>query len=159
MGWNMKEYEDQRIIQHPPRPSRRADLPTFEAAPVFETPTPEAMGYIVSVKPRDPKRQVGLLATAARTQAAEQALETIGQILAIGELAWTKDFALDKRPKVGDWVVYRQHAGQRMKVKSAGDEQDPDGSTLVKFILLLQDTDILARFSSLTEANRFFAWI
>jgi co-chaperonin GroES (HSP10) len=137
----------------------RYDLPTFESAPVFSTPTPAPLGYLVSVKPRDPKRQVGVIATSKRTQEAEQALETVGQILAIGELAWSKDFALDKRPVVGDWIVYRQHAGQRMKIKGADDDRDPDGSTLTKYILLLQDTDVLARFDSLTEANRFFAWI
>jgi co-chaperonin GroES (HSP10) len=131
----------------------------FETAPVYATPTPAPIGYLVAVKPRDPKRQVGLLATSKRTQEAEQALETVGQILAIGELAWTKDFALDNRPKIGDWVVYRQHAGQRMKIKGTTEEQDPDGSTLTKFILLLQDTDVLARFDSLTEANQFYAWI
>ena len=141
------------------KPAKRFDLPTFDAVPVYTTPTPAPIGYIVAVKPRDPKRQVGLLATSKRTQEAEQALETIGQILAIGEKAWTTDFALEQRPKVGDWVVYRQHAGQRMKLKGLEGDADPDGSTLVKYILLLQDTDVLARFDSLTEANSFFSWI
>jgi co-chaperonin GroES (HSP10) len=133
------------------------NLPTFDAPPVYQTPTPDAMGYIVSVKPRDPKKSVGLLATSKRTQEAEQALETIGEILSIGELAWTKDFTLAKRPEVGNWVVYRQHAGQRMKI--SGTEEHDAGGTSVKFILLLQDTDILARFDSLEEAKKFYAWI
>lgn len=133
------------------------NLPTFDTPPVYQTPTPNAVGYIVSVKPRDPKQSVGLLATSKRTQEAEQALETIGQILSIGELAWTKDFTLAQKPAVGDWVVYRQHAGQRMKI--SGTEEQDAGGTSVKFILLLQDTDILARFDSLTEARKFYAWI
>lgn len=140
-------------------PPLRKPLPQFDTPAVYVTPTPAPLGYLVAVKPRDPKKQVGVIATAKRSQEAEQALEIIGQILAVGELAWSKDFALDVKPKVGDWVVYRQHAGQRMKIKGTDNEQDPDGSTLTKFILLLQDTDILARFDSLTEANKFFVWI
>lgn len=135
----------------------RKPLPTFDVPPVYQTPTPAPMGYIVSVKPRDPKTKIGMLAVSKRTQEAEQALETIGQILAIGELAWSKDFALDVRPKVGDWVVYRQHGGQRMKI--SGTEEKDAGGTSVKFILLLQDTDILARFGSMEEAAKFYAWI
>ena len=128
----------------------------FDTPPVFETPTPRPLGFIVTVKPRDPKKSVGLLATAKRTQEAEQTLETIGQILAIGEKAWTADFNLSVLPKVGDWVVYRQHAGQRMKLQpAAGDGSD----TLIKFVLLLTDTDILARFDSFADAAKFYSWI
>lgn len=148
------------------RIARRAKpLQTFEGPPVFETPFPNPLGYCVVVKPRPPKTQRGRLVMAKRSQEAEQALETIGQILAIGSKAWSEGGGLDlsgdpHKPKVGDWVVYRQHAGQKQRVRKAYEEEpDPDGSTLSQFILVMLDTDILAQFPNLAAAEQFYAWI
>ena len=143
----------------------RKPLPTFHTPAVFETPFPTPMGYNVAVKPRPPKRQVGLIATSKRSQEADQALETIGQVLAIGTLAWGPGGGLEltgtDKPAVGDWVVYRQYAGQKLRLRKAysPDEVDPDGSTLQEFILVMVDTDVLAKFGSLREAESFYAWI
>jgi co-chaperonin GroES (HSP10) len=142
------------------------ELPTFDAPQVFETPFPAPLGYSVVVKPRPPKKQVGRIATSKKTQEADQALETIGTVLAVGSLAWGASGGLDltndpSKPKVGDWVVYRQYAGQKLRLRKSYkiEDADPDGSTLSEFILVMLDTDVLARFGSLAEAEKFYAWI
>ena len=140
-------------------------LPTFDAPPVYNTPTPNPLGYQVVVKPRPPKTQRGRIAMAKRSQEAEQMLETIGQLLAVGSLAWGAGGGLDlsadtNKPKVGDWVVFRQHAGQKMRLRKAyQDEADPDGAYVSEFILVMLDTDVLAQFATLEEAEKFYAWI
>jgi hypothetical protein len=143
---------------------RERELPTFDGPPVFETPFPHPIGFQVVVKPRPPRMAVGRIAMAKRSQEADQALETIGQLLATGSAAWGPGGGLDlsgdpNKPSAGDWVVYRQYAGQKMRLRKAIEDIDPDGSILSEFILVMLDTDVLARFNSLAEAEKFYAWI
>lgn len=135
----------------------------FEGDSILEVPFPEPMGFNVVIEPRPPIKQVGSIAMAKRSQEADQALETVGKILAIGPKAWTDEGGLNlaspNNPVVGDWIVYRQHSGQKMRLKGNIGDADPDGSTLSKYILVMLDTDVLAKFKSLAEAEKFRSWI
>jgi co-chaperonin GroES (HSP10) len=137
-------------------------LQKFEGESLLEIPFPAPIGFQVIIEPRPPTKQVGSILTAKRTQEADQALVTIGKLLAVGSHAWTGEL-LDlqgaARPKEGDWVVYRQHSGQRLILKNNGEDADPDGTVLSKFILVMVDTDVLARFNSLADAEKFRSWV
>jgi co-chaperonin GroES (HSP10) len=56
---------------------------------------------------------------------------------------------------VGDWVIYRQHAGQKIKFT----DEDPDESEgPVAYLLIMNDTDVLAKLSE-TQAEQAYDWI
>lgn len=128
-------------------------------------PVPKPLGYHVVVKPKPPKEQKGMIALAKRTKQAEMNVRTIGQLVAIGDLAWKANMVnsgLDFRRcdvmrsmDVGDWVIYRAHAGQRLKFT----DQDPDDSDeVMPFLLIMQDTDIVAKITE-EQSNVFFDWV
>lgn len=118
------------------------------------------LGYYVVIEPRPPVKQIGTIVTSAKSQAADQALETVGKLLAVGSLAFTGEgFTLPLPPGVGDWVLYRQHAGQKMRLKTNIGDADPDGTSLSKYILVMQDTDVLGVFQTTAEAEKFRSWI
>lgn len=141
-------------------------LPTFNEAPVFYTPYPAPLSFQVIVLPKPPDTKRGLIELAKRSRQAEQAVGTIGQIIAIGAKAWGKGPEFDlsgdpQQPAIGDWVVYKQHAGQRLRIRKdfTNDDAADEGSPLEEYILIMTDIDILARFKTRAEAERFYAWV
>lgn len=139
----------------------------FDGPAVFEIPLPEPTTYHVIVRPRPSSEtlgEAGLIVAAKRTKDADLAVRTIGQIMALGALAnkiATKDMDPMQDPvsqalKVGDWVVYAQHAGQKLQLRKNVDSDEADAN---QFFRILNDTDILARFRYPAEALRFLDWI
>lgn len=137
----------------------------FVGTAIFEIPLPDPGTVHVLVRPRPPKATIGdgRLVAANRTKNAERAVRTIGQLVAIGALAWKapaggvdpmKD-PVAQSYKVGDWVVYKQHAGQRLRIKQGKEERSEDD----QHVLLMTDTDVLARFKSEMEADRYYDWV
>lgn len=129
----------------------------------FAPPVPQPLGYHVVVKPKPATETKGMIALATRTKQAEMNVRTIGQILAIGGLAWKAEmrnsglnFQSDpvmRDMKVGDWVVYRAHAGQRLKFT---DEDTAD--EVIPFLLIMQDTDVIAKITE-EQAGQLFDWV
>jgi len=147
----------------------RKTLPKFDdVKPVFELDPPMATSFYVIVRPKPAKKQIGLIATAKRTQNAELATRTIGQIVAIGALAWkagTQDLDPLKDPvaqsfKVGDWVQFRQHGGQKLKIRKDF-ENDLGGldEQRDEHLITMADSDILSKFRDEAHAERFYDWV
>lgn len=93
------------------------------------------------VLPKQPKKysEGGILLT-DDTKEAQEHLVFCGQVLKVGDLAFQAktraglDLSEDShRPKVGDWVVFAQYAGQRMELR---DET---------VVLMLADTEMMGR--------------
>lgn len=81
---------------------------------------PNPLLWRILVAPRRPRRKTDsgiLIADAARHN--EQLVQHVGQVVAMGELAFKSDVFKDMQniPKVGDWVVYGRYAGQPMIYK------------------------------------------
>lgn len=137
---------------------------TFAEAPIFASvkpPTP--LTYQVVIEPRRPKASsVGGIVFAKRTRQADQALQSIGKIIAVGPLAWTgSGFTLgeSERPKIGEWVVFRQHGGQPLRIAKKGGNEYSFDDQLEEFYKVLLDTDVLAKFDSEEHANKFYGWV
>jgi co-chaperonin GroES (HSP10) len=132
----------------------------------FAAPVPTMLAYHVLVKPRPPKVQKGSIVLATRTKNAEQAVCTVGQITAMGELAWKSktaglDYSADKVAagmKVGDWVVYRSHSGQRIKMTQNAAPEFVGDAPADDFMLIMSDTDILARIDP-KDLDRYYDWL
>lgn len=76
---------------------------------------PAPLLWRVLIAPRRPKKMsAGGLIIAHAARDAEQHLNYIGQVIAMGELAYKSDLFKDMAdvPKVGDWVAYGRYAGQ-----------------------------------------------
>jgi hypothetical protein len=146
----------------------RKQLPTFEGKSVFEVDVPAPATFYVIVRPKPPKKQIGSIITAKRTQNAELATRTVGQIVAMGALAWksgTPDMDPQRDPvaqsiQVGTWVQYRQHAGQKLKIRKDHEaELGGVDEQLDDFLITLADTDVLAVFRDEAHAERFYDWV
>lgn len=127
-------------------------------------PPPRPVTYQIVVEPRKPKAaSVGGIVFAKRTRQADQAMQSIAKIVAIGPLAWTKESNLflpdDQRPKVGDWIVFRQHAGQPVRIAKKGGNEYAFDDQLEEFYKILLDTDVLGQFESEEHANKFYGWV
>lgn len=133
----------------------------------FAPPVPEPMGFNVIVQPLRPEkeRESGLV-LANITINADLQTKTVGKIVAKGALAWkAKTDALDLGSdpvaagvEVGDLVVFRQHAGQRLKLRSIRDEKFPGDEEQDSWLLIMQDTDILAKLKPGQE-SAFYDWL
>jgi co-chaperonin GroES (HSP10) len=113
---------------------------------------PVPLGWKVLVRPKQaPKQSSGGIVFANETTEAEQSLVYVGQILAMGDAAFTATtqggIKLDRmrRPKVGDWVVFAPFAGQKMRVK--GDES---------LLILMNDTELQG---IIENPEDYYAWI
>ena len=143
----------------------RIELPKFEAppaAPPLRLPRP--LGYHVIVEPLEPdEMSAGGIVLAQKTRRANRATSTIGYLRAAGQFAWKAktpelDWStLEGTPKVGDMIIFKQHAGQKLRVRvdpkllAAGKEDEA-------YLLLLADTDIIGTLTE-DEAKQFYSWV
>lgn len=146
----------------------RKPLPTFEGKAVFEIDPPMPPTFYLVVRPKPPKKQIGSIVTAKRTQNAELATRTVGQVIAIGALAFkagTPDMDPTKDPvaqgvRVGTWVQYRQHGGQKLKIRKDFDRETPDvDEQLDEHIITISDSDVIGVFRDEAHAERFYDWV
>lgn len=128
---------------------------------------PKPVSYHVYIRPKPARQQIGLIALAKRTQNAEMATRTMGQVVAVGDLAWklktpdmdpTQD-TVSQGIAVGTWVHYRQHAGQKLKVRKGGDATSELDENSNDYILIVADTDILGVFEDEAHADSFLDWV
>lgn len=146
----------------------RRPLPQFECKPVYELDPPEPATFYIIVRPKPPKQQIGSILTAKRTRNAELAVCTVGQIVAMGSLAFkagTPDMDPTKDPvaqkiKVGTWVQFRQHGGQKLKIRKEHDN-DLGGldEQLDEHLITMSDSDVLAVFRDEAHAERYYDWV
>lgn len=143
----------------------KADDCALAVARAYRPPAPST--YHIYVEPRPPRTSIGLIATAKRTQAAERATCTVGKIVAVGDLAWKLKTA-DMDPaqctvaqsfKVGDWIHYRQHAGQKLRIHPPGGPCAAADEDSAPLILVMSDTDVLGKFEDEAHARQFFDWV
>lgn len=135
--------------------------------PPTPTKVPKPVSYHVYIRPKPARQQIGLIALAKRTQNAEMAVRTMGQIIAIGALAWKlktpgMDPTLDPVAQgisVGTWVQYRQHSGQKLKIRKAGDATSELDENSNDYIIIVDDTDILGVFDDEAHADSFLDWV
>jgi hypothetical protein len=105
-----------------------------------------------------------MIALAKRSIKAQLAVCSIGQIVTVGAQAWragTPDLDPKNDPvaaalEVGDWIHFRQHAGQKLKT---GDNVFSTDESIEDFILVMADTDILGVFRDEAHAAQFYDWV
>ena len=145
---------------------KTSKLPVFEAPPAAPPVRyPRPIGYHVVVEPREPPATTaGGIHLPQRTKRANRATDYIGVLRAVGQFAWTAKTpeldwnTLENKPQVGDWVIFRQHAGQKLRMRQ-------DQSTLVSgdkedeaYLLVMADTDIIGSLTA-EEAKQFYSWV
>jgi co-chaperonin GroES (HSP10) len=113
---------------------------------------PIPLGWKVLIRPKQAAQQsAGGIVFAAETTEAEQSLVYVGQILAMGDAAFTATtqggikLSHMRKPKVGDWVVYAPFAGQKVRVR--GDDS---------LLILMNDTELQGIIES---PDDFYAWV
>ena len=128
---------------------------------------PKPLTFMVYVRPRPPREKIGSLVTSTRSKNAELATCTVGQILAIGALAWkagTPDLDPTRDPvaqslKVGDWIHYRQASGQKLRrVRDVTDFVFDGDVPRDDFILGMSDSDVFGLFDNEAHAAEFADW-
>lgn len=145
-------------------PFTSAEKPT--APPPYTGPLPRALNYTVIIRPKPPVKNFGLIALADRTKRANLATETVGQILALG----ANTFKLESGgvnmkdepgwPKIGDWVIYRQNAGQRLRMTSELDRVKAEGGSASDevHLLIMTDSDVLCTIPE-AEVYDYYSWV
>lgn len=140
--------------------------PAFDApAPAAPLSIPKPIGYHVIVEPREPpaKSQGGIL-LAEKTKRANRATDYIGKLLAVGEFAWKAKTAeidwgtLQDVPQVGDLVIIKSHAGQKLRIRKDTAtllDGDKEGES---YLLIMFDTDIIGKVTP-EQADQFYAWV
>lgn len=115
---------------------------------------PIPLGWKVILLPKQGKKTSAGGIDISATQDAEAHLSYIGEVLALGEAAFTArtksgiDMSQWKvRPQIGDWVVHTPYAGIRIRRSGEKDEN---------WIILLNDTDIQALID---DPNDYYSWI
>jgi co-chaperonin GroES (HSP10) len=115
---------------------------------------PIPLGWKVILMPKQGKTmsEGGIDVSAASD--AEEHLNYIGQILDMGEAAFTARTksgidmsAWEARPQIGDFVIYTPYSG--MRIRRTGESEE-------SYILLLNDTDIQALIDS---PDSYYSWI
>lgn len=144
----------------------KTTYPEFDA-PASRPPIslPHCVGYHVLVEPREPpSTSVGGIVLPQKTKRANRATDYIGTLLAVGQFAWqakTPELdwnALERKPQVGELVVFKQMAGQKMRLRQqqaemiAGDLEDEH------YLLLMADTDIIGILTP-EQAEQFYSWV
>lgn len=147
---------------------RTVELPTFEGPSITDrapVDPPQAVGYHIYVRPRPPKQNVGMIALAKRSIKAQLAVCSVAQIVEVGFHAFkasTPDMDPKQDPvaqslKVGDWIHFRQHAGQ--KLKTGDDVFGTQDASIDEFLLTLSDSDVLGRFRDKAHADSYYDWL
>lgn len=116
----------------------------------------------VVVRPIDPPSQSkGGIAFDRRTVLAERSQTCVGQIVAMGSLAYTAETRDGVKfwkevhiPVVGDWVLFTKAAGQPVSIKHSN-ATDP---TLSPRLIAMSDNDIKGVFKNEAEARKVWAW-
>jgi len=148
------------------------EYPKFDAPlaaagpPAYTGPLPHVGGFYMIVRPRPPITQVGSIALPGRTKRANLATETRGQVLALGPAAFkAKTDGLDYSqfgcwPQVGDWIIYKQHAGQRVRLKGELERAKAAGGSSEDevHLLIMADTDFLAKIP-VEELDEYYSWV
>jgi hypothetical protein len=102
--------------------------------------------FYVLIRPRRAPQRKGMIMLPEDTREADTATNTVGEVIALGDLAYkTKPAGLDYSqdtcaPRCGDWVRYAKHAGQPFKWRNP-EAKDPDEA--VERYVIVADTDIL----------------
>ncbi len=146
--------------------ARTKGFPSQFSAPgtIPDDMIPQPIGYRIVVRPKPPKDKLGLIELAARTKNADLAVRTIGQIVAVGALAfrtktegvdWTAD-GVAQSLKAGDWVVYTHHSGQKLQFSSGA--TDFSGERVERFLLVMNDTDVIAKLTP-EQAEKYADWV
>ncbi len=115
---------------------------------------PIALGWKVIIRPKEGKTlSAGGIDVSAASDA-EAHLSYIGEVLALGEAAFTArtksgiDMSAWKvRPQVGDWIIHTPYAGMRLRRTGAADEQ---------WLILMNDTDVQA---IIDDPGDFYSWV
>lgn len=157
---------DPKKIDYPTFGGEMLPSPTPRLLEPYTGPLPTVLHYSVIVRPKPPLKQIGRIALADRTKRANLATETVGQILGMGANAFRMDVngcdmkAETNWPKVGDWVIYRQNAGQRLRLRSEMDRVKAlDGSSADEVhLLLMSDSDIVCKIPE-SEVHEYFSWV
>lgn len=125
-------------------------IETEDGAREIKLPVP--MGWKVLVRPKQaPKQSSGGIVFASETTEAEQSLVYVGQVLALGDAAFTAKtqggvlLSHIRKPKVGDWVIYAPFAGQKIRVK--GDDS---------LLILMNDTELQG---IIENPEDYYAWV
>lgn len=140
--------------------------PAFDApAPPPPVSLPHAVGYHVIVEPREPESASdGGILLSNKTKRANRATDYIGVLKGVGEFAWkakTPEIdwgTLERKPQIGDWVVFKLHAGQKLRLRRsqaelvAGDIEDE------AYLLMMFDTDIIGILTP-EQAKQFYSWV
>jgi co-chaperonin GroES (HSP10) len=113
---------------------------------------PIPLGWKVLVRPKQaPKQSKGGIIFDSKTTEAEQSMVYVGQILAMGDAAFTAktqggvSLSHIRRPQVGSWVIFAPFAGQKMRVK--GDDS---------LLILMNDTELQG---VIENPDDYYAWI
>jgi co-chaperonin GroES (HSP10) len=127
------------------------EIETEEGA-VEHIKLPVPLGWKVLVRPKQaPKQSKGGILFDTKTTESEQALVYVGQILAMGDAAFTAktqggvSLAHIRRPQVGSWVIFAPFAGQKMRVK--GDDS---------LLILMNDTELQG---IIENPDDYYAWV
>lgn len=130
---------------------------TSSAITLEDLPVP--INWHVLIKPVPPKEVTGAagLVLADTSIEAQEVFNYIGQIVAIGELAYKArttsnlDVGAQKRlPKVGDWVIMPYHVGQEVRVR------DPAGRNGTQRYKIVKDTDVIA---IVADPDKYWTWV
>lgn len=141
-------------------------LPAFDAPPAAAPISyPSPVGYHVIVEPRKPPAATaGGIVLAQKTRRANRATDYIGTVVAMGQFAFTAKTAeidwatLKDAPKVGDLVVYKQHAGQKLRLRQQQQELIDGDDEDEAYLLLMYDTDLIAKVTP-EQAEQFYSWV
>jgi co-chaperonin GroES (HSP10) len=153
-------------------PNPRADYPKFPEETIHDRPVlvldtlPKPMSYHVIIEPRKPpETSAGGIVLAQKTRRANRACDYIGKVLSIGSLAFKAktpelDLSLETGwPNVGDWVAFKQHAGQKLKLRRDANELRARNEEDEDYLIVLNDTDIIAVFKSDQDTDQFYSWV
>lgn len=113
---------------------------------------PLPVGWKVIVNPKKGKLTSEGGIDVSATADAEEHLNYIGEVVAVGEASFTArtksgiDMSSWKvRPQVGDYVIYTPYSG--MKVRRVGDDDD---------LIVMNDTDI---HCIIDDPDAYYSWI
>lgn len=113
---------------------------------------PVMVGWKILVKPKEGKTTSEGGVDISATVEAEEHLVYVGEIIAMGEAAFTArtqggiDMSKWKvRPQPGDHIIFKTYAGMRVR---------PKGEK--KFLLLMNDTDVQA---IIEDPNEYYSWV
>lgn len=118
---------------NPTAPARRPPLDPASLEGKFQV-----LLWRVLVEPVPPKTHEGVIELPEQSQEAERILTTVGRVVQLGHFAYQSRTSAGlhlaeepKKPKVGDYVLFQQYAGQEVHLRSG------------HLLRLLNDTEIL----------------